>query len=238
MKEVLIVSGGPGGPTPEGGTGGRGLPLEDGTFLGVPDPPSPEASPVGNSGVGRVEDIGKDLRRTRISRDTMFTMICQVVAQRSTCWRSQVGAVIVKEGRVVSMGYNGPVSGMPACIRRPPYWSSMADYLPREDQMGWELEENRKKMEKLICMGPGCTRSLHAETNAIAFAARAGVSVEGCTMYCTMSPCINCAKVIVNSGIKKLVYMEEYRDTSGLDLLKSAGIVVVHLDAIDGEITK
>ena len=89
-----------------------------------------------------------------------------------------------------------------------------------------------------MCQGAGCTRSLHAETNAIAFAARAGVSVEGCTMYCTMSPCINCAKVIVNSGIKKLVYMEEYRDTSGLDLLKSAGITVVHLDAIDGEITK
>lgn len=136
------------------------------------------------------------------------------------------------------MGYNGPVSGMPACIEKPPFWDSRADHFPREDQIGWELRENRRKMEELICMGPGCTRSLHAETNAIAFAARAGVSVEGCTMYCTMSPCINCAKVIVNSGIKKLVYMEKYRDTSGLDLLKSAGITVVHLDAIDGEITE
>lgn len=166
---------------------------------------------------------GKDRTRTRISRDTMFTMICQVVAQRSTCWRSQVGAVIVKEGRVVSMGYNGPVSGMPACTK--PLGSFPLDQL--EDYTS-----------STACMGPGCTRSLHAETNAIAFAARAGVAVEGCTMYCTMSPCINCAKVIVNSGIKKLVYMEEYRDTTGLDLLKSAGITVVHLDAIDGEITK
>lgn len=171
---------------------------------------------------------GKDRTRTRISRDTMFTMICQVVAQRSTCWRSQVGAVIVKEGRVVSMGYNGPVSGMPACEDLP----NVLECPTEEDFSLW------KEDHPLVCQGAGCTRSLHAETNAIAFAARAGVSVEGCTMYCTMSPCINCAKVIVNSGIKKLVYMEEYRDTTGLDLLRSAGITVVHLDAIDGEIMK
>ena len=168
--------------------------------------------------------------RDRISRDTMFIKICQVVAQRSTCWRSQVGAVIVKEGRVISMGYNGPVSGMPACEEIEPRVRYDMDHgkLPI-----WMEEEIRQK----VCMGPSCTRSLHAETNAIAFAARAGVSVEGCTMYCTMSPCINCAKVIVNSGIKKLVYMKEYRDTSGLDLLKSAGITVVHLEG-PGEIMK
>lgn len=218
MKRILIVSGGPGGPTPQGGTGGRALPRGDGTFIDIPDPPLDNPAPVN----------GKDRTRTRISRDTMFTMICQVVAQRSTCWRSQVGAVIVKEGRVVSMGYNGPVSGMPACEDLP----NVLECPTKESFLQW------KEDHPLVCQGAGCTRSLHAETNAIAFAARAGVSVEGCTMYCTMSPCINCAKVIVNSGIKKLVYMEEYRDTTGLDLLKSAGIVVVHLDAIDGEITK
>lgn len=218
MKKVLVVSGGPGGPTPQGGTGGCALPRGDGTFIGIPDPPLNNPSPVD----------GKDRTRTRISRDTMFTMICQVVAQRSTCWRSQVGAVIVKEGRVVSMGYNGPVSGMPACEDLP----NVLECPTKESFLQW------KEDHPLMCQGAGCTRSLHAETNAIAFAARAGVSVEGCTMYCTMSPCINCAKVIVNSGIKKLVYMEEYRDTTGLDLLKSAGIIVVHLDAIDGEITK
>lgn len=178
---------------------------------------------------GELDSPGeKDRTRTRISRDTMFTMICQVVAQRSTCWRSQVGAVIVKEGRVVSMGYNGPVSGMPACEDLP----NVLECPTEETFSLW------KENHPLMCQEAGCTRSLHAETNAIAFAARAGVAVEGCIMYCTMSPCINCAKVIVNSGIKKLVYMEEYRDTTGLDLLKSAGITVVHLDAIDGEITK
>lgn len=157
--------------------------------------------------------------RERISRDDMFSQICTVVAQRSTCLRSQVGALIVKNGRIVSMGYNGPVSGMPACGYIPPWIRYDMDQgrLPP-----WEEKEIRQRM----CMGPGCTRSLHAETNAIAFAARAGVSVEGCTMYCSMSPCINCAKVIVNSGIKELKYLEDYRDTSGLELLEKAGIKV------------
>ena len=127
---------------------------------------------------------------------------------------------------MVSMGYNGPVSGVPACEDRP----NVLECPTEEAFFQW------KQDHPLMCQGAGCTRSLHAETNAIAFAARAGVSVEGCTMYCTMSPCINCAKVIVNSGIKKLVYMEEYRDTTGLGLLKSAGITVVHLDVFDEEV--
>lgn len=162
--------------------------------------------------------------RDRISRDQMFSQICSVVAQRSTCLRSQVGALIVREGRIVSMGYNGPVSGMPAC--------SKPDDLQQKLIATGALEPSGTE-----CMGPGCTRSLHAETNAIAFAARAGVSVEGCTMYCSMSPCINCAKVIVNSGIKELKYLEEYRDTSGLELLRKAGITVEQILAksIQGE---
>lgn len=74
------------------------------------------------------------------------------------------------------------------------------------------------------CMGPGCTRSIHAETNAVAFAAKVGISIEGATLYCSLSPCINCAKLIINSGIKKVVYLEEYRDRSGIELLKAAGV--------------
>ena len=166
--------------------------------------------------------------RERISRDEMFIKICQVVAQRSTCLRSQVGAVIVKDNRVVSMGYNGPVSGMPACEDLPNVLEC-----PTEETFSLWRENH-----PLMCQGAGCTRSLHAETNAIAFAARAGVAVEGCTMYCTMSPCINCAKVIVNSGIKCLKYLEEYRDTSGLKLLMAAGIEVGHLEGPGWEITK
>lgn len=160
--------------------------------------------------------------RDRISREQMFSQICSVVAQRSTCLRSQVGALIVRDGRIVSMGYNGPVSGMPACKKIPPQFQKLLD---EGNHFALEQYEEYKK-NTTMCMGPGCIRSLHAETNAIAFAARAGVSVEGCTMYCSMSPCINCAKVIVNSGIKELKYLEEYRDTSGLELLRKAGITV------------
>lgn len=227
MKKVLVVSGGPGGPTPEGGTGGRGLPLGDGTFLGIPDPSPSVEVPVVDPGVGLVNEIGGSLERTRISRDEMFSKICQVVAQRSTCWRSQVGALIVKDGRIVSMGYNGPVSGMPACVKPIP----PADWMDGPYCFGSVVDDIiMEKLKERTCMGPGCTRSLHAETNAIAFAARAGVSVEGCTMYCSMSPCINCAKVIVNSGIRELKYLEEYRDTSGLELLKKAGIKIEQVE--------
>ena len=219
MKEILVVTGGSGGPTPQGGTGGCAIPMGDGTFMGIPNPSLNSSAPV-DDGLGRA----------RISRDEMFSKICQVVAQRSTCWRSQVGALIVKDGRIVSMGYNGPVSGIPACIQKPSLGDGVGLSILGPGQLDQELQEKRRKMEERVCMGPGCTRSLHAETNAIAFAARAGVSVEGCTMYCSMSPCINCAKVIVNSGIRELRYLEEYRDTSGLDLLKRAGIMVEHLE--------
>lgn len=177
--------------------------------------------------------------RERISRDEMFSKICQVVAQRSTCWRSQVGALIVKNGRIVSMGYNGPVSGMPACVKPLP----MMDLMELSMDNGYmgmgtydrKLESMREEVRERVCMGPGCTRSLHAETNAIAFAARAGVSVEGCTMYCSMSPCINCAKVIVNSGIMEVRYLEEYRDHSGIDLLITAGVIVTNLNDLNPE---
>lgn len=157
--------------------------------------------------------------RDRISRDDMFIQICQIVAQRSTCLRSQVGALIVRDGRIVSMGYNGPASGMPACIDP----NHKRVIIPATSP--WVIMEPYGE----YCEGPGCTRSCHAETNAIAFAARAGVSVEGCTLYCSMSPCVNCAKVIVNSGIREVRYLEEYRDLSGVEFLKKAHLRVIHL---------
>lgn len=156
--------------------------------------------------------------RQRITRDGLFLAICTLVGQRSTCLRSQVGAIIVKDGRIVSMGYNGPASGIPPCVKYNPIISQL-DY-----RNPYFSTPEGKAYSERICMGPGCTRSLHAETNAIAFAARAGVSVEGCTMYCSMSPCINCAKVIINSGIEEVRYVSEYRDTSGLELLRKAGV--------------
>lgn len=167
------------------------------------------------------------MARERISRDQMFSQIVQVVAQRSTCLRSQVGALIVRDGRIISMGYNGPVSGMPECTEVPSFTELINDPVYQDRAISKviaELEANHT-----LCEGPGCTRSLHAETNAIAFAARAGVSVEGCTLYCSMSPCINCAKVIVNSGIREVKFLEKYRNEEGIQLLQKSGIVVEYL---------
>lgn len=167
-----------------------------------------------------------ELERKRISREEMFSRITQVVAMRSTCHRSQVGALIVKDGRIISMGYNGSASGMPACVISP--GTTIIS-------IGQKEELYHAYHGDYLCEGAGCNRSIHAEVNAIAFAAKAGVAVEGCTMYCSMSPCINCAKVIVNSGIKKLVYLEEYRDDSGIKFLRRMGIETKFLGEKGGE---
>lgn len=133
---------------------------------------------------------------TRLSRDEMLMEIALVVKQRSTCLRRQVGAVLAIDGRVISTGYCGAPAGVAHCNSE-------------------------------TC-GPSspCTRTIHAEANAVAFAARHGVASEGAVLYATASPCIDCAKLIINAGVIRVVYREEYRDTSPIALLESVGIVV------------
>src|SRR5262252_3398742 len=133
----------------------------------------------------------------RISREEMLMEIALVVKQRSTCLRRQVGAVLALDGRVLSTGYNGAPSGVPHCT---PY------------------NCNAEKP---------CLDTIHAEANAIAFAARHGISTRGAFLYCTASPCRECAKLLINAGITQLYYDEEYRDTSPLVLLELAGVVAM-----------
>lgn len=132
----------------------------------------------------------------RISRDEVFKEMTEALAKRSVCKRKQVAALIVKEGRPISVGYNGPPSDHPHCES---------------------------------CLGSACDISIHAEMNAIAFAAKEGLAIDGCTLYCSMSPCINCAKIILNSGIKRVVYFEEYRLRDGVELLEKY-IKVEHMN--------
>lgn len=128
--------------------------------------------------------------------DTLID-IAFVVSKRGTCNRKQVGAVIAdSKGVVLSTGYNGSLSGTEHCEH------SDMDF------------DNR------------CTLAVHAEANAVYFAARNGVSVEGSTMYCTTAPCTKCAEAIVQSGIKKVVYSEDYRD-EGIELIISVGVEVL-----------
>lgn len=132
----------------------------------------------------------------RISRDQMLMDIVQIVARRSTCNRAQVGAVIAQDGRIVSMGYAGAPSGLPHCSPD-------------------------------ICnVDSPCYRTVHAEAGAISYAARKGIKLEGSTLYCTHCPCVDCAKLIINTGIKRVVYGKAYRKKEGLNLLREVGISV------------
>ena len=120
-----------------------------------------------------------------------------ITAMRSTCGRRKVGAIISKDGRIISSGYADPPAGQPHCT---------AACLHASNANG------------------GCNRTIHAEANAIAYAARHGISTLGATLYCTLSPCSECAKLIISAGISKVWYIEQYRDPSGINKLKESGI--------------
>ena len=155
--------------------------------------------------------------------DTLIS-IAVTVSKRSTCSRRNNGAVIATEkGVVLSTGYNGSLSGMDHCLH--------------DCDCGMQLliqnanpEESKLWQHALNCPAHesnGCTLAVHAEANSIYFAARNGVSTENAIIYCTTEPCVKCAEAIVQSGIKKVVYSQEYRTQVGINLLQSAGIEVV-----------
>lgn len=135
---------------------------------------------------------------TRPSWDEYFMQMAHLVATRSTCPRRHVGAVVVKDKHVLSGGYNGSLPGQPHC-----------------DDIG--------------CMtqgASGCLRTIHAEINAVAQAARHGINLSGSTIYVTTSPCMSCFKSIIAAGIIEVVYDNEYREDVGLGFAKLAGVTV------------
>ncbi len=143
---------------------------------------------------------------TRPSWDEYFSQITRQVAMRSTCMRRHVGAVIVKDKRILATGYNGAPSGFPHC--------GETGCLREQRQIpSGERQE--------ICRG------LHAEQNAIIQAALHGVSVAGSDIYTTHQPCITCAKMIINAGIRRVLSLECYPDEMARSFLEQAGIEVV-----------
>ena len=130
-------------------------------------------------------------------KDYLYMRMARVWAENSYCIRRQVGALMVKEQRIISDGYNGTPSGFENVC---------------------EDENNVSK-----------PYVLHAEANAISKVARSHNSSDGATLYVTASPCIECAKLIIQSGIQRVVYGELYRLTDGIDLLKRAGVQVEYL---------
>ena len=139
----------------------------------------------------------------RISWDEYFLKLAMLVAERSTCLRHHVGAIVVKDKRILTTGYNGAVSGMKSCIEL----GCLRDKLKIESGIRHEL-----------------CRAVHAEQNAIIQAGLYGINVSGSTMYITHSPCIICAKMIANAGIKRIVTFADYPDKNALELFKKKGI--------------
>ncbi len=141
----------------------------------------------------------------RVSWDRYFMNLAVQAATRSTCPRKSVGAVIVRDKAVLATGYNGSIRGLPHCT-----------------EVGCLLENEH------------CVRTVHAEANAILQAARHGVRIEGAEIYVTASPCWDCFKVIANSGIRRVLYGEFYRDHRIHEFAAAAGIELVYLGLGEG----
>lgn len=151
----------------------------------------------------------------RPTRDEMLMDMAIIAARRSSCSRAQVGVVIARDGRVLVTGYNGAPAGMPHCDH-----TCDCGY----PGSGGLLFEG-KHLSNCASLMP-CRIAVHAEANAIAFAAKHGVRLEGGELFTTFSPCLPCAQLIINAGVVRVVHLTDYRDRSGLELLESAGIAL------------
>ena len=144
----------------------------------------------------------------RISFEELFVKTTKLVAKRSSCVKAQQAALLIKDNRIISFGYNGPPAGTLNC-----------------------LEEGGEEVCGKDSNG-SCFLGVHAEQNAIGYAARNGINTEGCTIYCTMTPCISCAKLVVAAGIKEFYYIDEYRLDDGLRFLEYCGIRAWKIDTL------
>jgi len=146
--------------------------------------------------------------------DETLMRIAQMWEQRSTCSRNHVGVVIAKDGRTLGSGYNGAPAGMPHCEHQ------VIEFSPNlRSALG-------QQMAGKVGMSNGCRVSIHAEANALAYCARNGVSVEGGTIYTTLSPCYACSQLVIAAGLVRVMYGRAYRDVEGIQLLNQAGITV------------
>jgi dCMP deaminase len=144
-----------------------------------------------------MDDVRGMKKEKQLQFDQRYLDMARIWAQNSYCQRRQVGALVVKDGMIISDGYNGTPSGFENVC-----------------------EDDNNVTKPYV---------LHAEANAITKLARSNNNSDGATIYITASPCIECAKLIIQSGIKRVVYGEKYRLTDGVDLLERAGIEVVYL---------
>ncbi len=144
-------------------------------------------------------------RDTRPSWDEYFLKITREVAQRSTCLRRQVGATLVLDKHILATGYNGAPKGLVHCT----------EIGCLRDKLGIPSGERQE-----LCRG------LHAEMNALLQAANLGISMAGATLYTTSHPCVLCAKMLINCGVRRIVALSDYPDWLAKEMLQEAGVNV------------
>ena len=137
--------------------------------------------------------------------DEYFMEIAHTVATRATCPRASVGAVLVRDHRILTTGYNGAPRHVAHCT-----------------EVGCELVNGH------------CLRSTHAEANAIVQGALHGVGLQGATAYCTHQPCVGCSKLLISAGVTKIVYDQPYPDAVASELLAEAGVALVAFVSLEG----
>lgn len=171
----------------------------------------------------------------RVGIHELFTKMALDVAQRSTCARVQVGAVIVKNQRVISMGWNGVPHGRKHCIDH-----FQEIFNTEYPEAGIETQEDYDDMfEQWINSDKmkeehhefAIRNEIHSEMNAMIFAAKNGISTDGAGVYVVWSPCIDCSKALLQAGIKNVYYYQKYeRDTRGIDFLEENGVVCAQVE--------
>ncbi len=144
----------------------------------------------------------------RPSWDEYFMQMAEIAKTRSTCCRRKVGAVIVKNKRILATGYNGAPSGTAHCL---------------------DIGCLREELEIPSGYRHELCRGLHAEQNAMIQAAYHGVAIAGSVLYVTLQPCVLCAKMAINAGIKKIVFKGNYSDDLSLEILKEAGVELIQI---------
>ncbi len=163
-------------------------------------PPNLARDPVTEADLQAEEVLAPRGVRGRPSWDEYFMEIARVVSTRATCPRRHVGAVVVLDRRILTTGYNGAPHGLAHCT-----------------EVGCKMQDGH------------CIRTLHAEQNAIVQGALNGVSLRGATLYVTCQPCNNCAKMVINAGIVKVVFDGDYPDEFAMELFEAAGIELIRL---------
>ena len=165
----------------------------------------------------------------------LYTTIATEVAKMSHAKRLQVGAVIVKDDRIISMGYNGMPSGWENDCEEKEWMTDAGGWLdPDEIVTNWPYEGTYKDQDGNEIAGRYRLKTraevLHAESNAIAKLAKSNDSGDAADLFVTHSPCMECAKLIYQSGISRVFYSEDYRDDAGIKFLKQSGIEVIKND--------